>query len=88
MFNYYCGNSFGMKLATHYTATINDIDSWTRDNCYHKSGSYKGVYVKDTLFYKQLPSFVSLKSDNNNPVPNLMTKIINETNRGNPVLKY
>ena len=48
LFNYYHGNSFGMKLDTHSTTTINDIVCWTRDNCFRESGSYKGVYVKDS----------------------------------------
>ena len=39
-------------LATHFTATINNIICWTRDNCFPESDSYKRVYVKDSLFYK------------------------------------
>ena len=31
LFNYYHGNSFGMKLATHSTAAIINIVSWTID---------------------------------------------------------
>ena len=87
MYNYYHGNNFGEKLASHCTGTINDIICWTRANCYRESGSYKGVYVKDTAFFKELTEFNPLKSDNSNLVYNLMTKIINQTNRGNPVLK-
>ena len=88
LFNYYHGNKFAMKLATHSTITINNIFSWTRDNCFRDSGSYKGVYVKDTLFFQQLPHFTSLKSDTDNLVPHLMTKIVNYTNRRQPVIKY
>ena len=54
MFNYYHGNSFGMKLVTYSTATNNNIVCWTRENCYSESGSYKGVSVKDTLFFNEL----------------------------------
>ena len=36
---------------------------------------------------KDLTPFQSLKSDISNLVPNLMTTIVNRTNRGNPVLK-
>ena len=51
-FNYYHGNSFGIKLATHSTDTINNIVCWTRDNYFRESGSYKRVYIKDSLFFK------------------------------------
>ena len=50
MYNYYHGNSFGIKLATNSTVTIDKIVSWTKDNCYRQSGSYKGVYVKESDF--------------------------------------
>ena len=63
-YNFYHGNSFGVKLATHSTGTINNIVCWTRSNCYRESSSYKGVYVKDTEFFKELNEFNSLKSDN------------------------
>ena len=86
LYNYYHGNSFGVKLATHITGTIDNIVCWTRNNCYRQSGSYKGVYIKDTEFFKELKEFNTLKSDSNNLVYNLMTKIVNQTNRGNPVL--
>ena len=88
MYNYYHGNSFGMKLATHSTATINNIVSWTRENCYCDSGSYKEVYVKDTIFYRDIKCFNSIKSDDNNLVENLMIRIVNKILRGNPILKY
>ena len=87
LYNYYHGNTFGIKLATHSTVTLSNIVCWTRDNCFRESGSYKGVYVRDSLFFKQLPCFTSLKSDISNLVPNLMTTIINKNNRGYAVLK-
>ena len=87
LFNYYHGNTFGIKLDTHCTILMSSIVCWTRDNRFRESGSYKGVYVKDSLFFKQLPCFTSLKSDISNIVPNLMTKIINKNNRGYAVLK-
>ena len=55
LYNYYHGNSFGMKLATYSNATISNIVSWTRDNYFPRSGSYKGVYVKDSLFSIKYP---------------------------------
>ena len=76
LYNYYHGNTFGIKLATHSTVTLSNIVCWTRDNCFRESGSYKGVYVKDSLFSKQLPCFTTLKSDISNLVPNLMTKLL------------
>ena len=57
LYNYYHGNSFGVKLATHITGTIDNIVCWTRNNCYRQSGSYKGVYVKDTEFFSELTEF-------------------------------
>ena len=87
LFNYYHGNNYGMKLAEHSTATINHTVLWTRENCFRDSGSYKGVYVKDTLFFQQLPDFNSIKTDMDNLVPHLMTKIVNQTQRGQPVIK-
>ena len=74
LFNYYHGNSFGNKLANHSTVSINNIVSWTRNKYFRHSGSYKGIYVKDTVFYRQLPDFNSLRSDSDMLVPNLMTK--------------
>ena len=71
----------------HSTATISNIVCWTRETCYRESGSYKGVYVKNTQFQKDLTPFQSLKSDNSNIVPNLMIKIVNQKNRDNPALK-
>ena len=88
LYNYYHGNSFGVKLATNSTDTIDKIVSWTNSNCYRESGSYKGVYVKDSKFFNELLQFDSLKSNNEILVYNLMTKIVNETNRGNPVKKF
>ena len=76
MLNYYHGISFGNILATHSTLTINNSVCWTRDNCFRKSGLYKGVYVRDILFSQQLPCLTSPKSDTGNLVLNLMSKII------------
>ena len=87
MYNYYHGNNFGVKVVTNSTVTIDKIVSWTNDNCYRQSGSYKGVYVKESKFFNELFDFDSLKSNSENLVYDLMTKIVNETNRGNPVLK-
>ena len=67
--NYYHSDSFEMKLATHSTATTSNNASWNKDNCFLKSDSYKGVYIKDSLYFNQLPSFTSLKSDHSNICP-------------------
>lgn len=87
MYNYYHGNNFGIKLATNSILTIDEIVSWTKDNCYRQSGSYKGVYVQQSDFFKDLLDFDSLKANSDILVYNLMTKIIGENTRGNPVLK-
>ena len=87
MFNYYHGNNFGSKLATNSTHSINKIVTLTRNKCFRESGSYKGVYINDTAFFKQLPNFDSMKTNDNILVPNLMTKILTQTKRGVPVIK-
>ena len=87
MFNYYHGNNYGTKLATCSTQSIHNIVLWTRNNCFRQSGSYKGVYVKDTVIFNEFPDFDSMKTNNDILVPNVMTKILNQTNRGKPVIK-
>lgn len=87
MYNYYHGNSFGNGLATHSMRTIDNIVTWTKENCYRQSGSYKGVYVQESDFFKDLLDFNSLKRNGDILVYNLMNKIVSETNRGHPVLK-
>ena len=76
-----------MKLATNSTATMNNIVRWTTHNCFLESGSYKELYVEDSLFSNQLASFTSLNSDHSNLLLTLMTEIINKNHRGNPVWK-
>ena len=88
MYNCYHGYSFGMKLATHSTATIHSIVSWTREHCYCDIDSYKEVHVNDTIFYRDIKLFNSMKSDDYDLVNSLMIKIVNDILRGNSVLKY
>ena len=45
-----------MKLATHSTATMRDIVSWTRENCVRESGSYK-EYMLSICHFQSITLF-------------------------------
>ena len=59
----------------------------TQETCYHPSGKYKGIPVKDSMFYKQLLVFVPSLNDDTGQVLNLILRIKYQTNDGKSVFR-
>ena len=77
-FNYYYGNAFSKTLAPRINDTLNQTLDETRATSYRDSGTYKGVYMKNSQFIHDLPEFFNDRLDKNiyeNSVVDLMVAI-------------
>ena len=66
---------------------MTNIVQVTRDICYRQSGKYKGIPVEGSIFQKELPLFVPIKTTTSNPVFDLMLRIQSQTNSSRPFVK-
>jgi hypothetical protein len=87
LYNYYHSSSFEKSIAGELYRSLMNIVKVTRETCYHSSGKYKEIPVKDSMFYKQLPVFVPSLNVDTDQVLNLMLRIRYQTNNGKPVIK-
>ena len=84
--NYYHRSTFSSNVATNLDF-FDYVVNWKQQNYFRASCTYKRVYVKESLFLKNILPHEKLWSQVYDDVLNLMICIVNKNRRGKPVVK-